>query len=256
MELKITIVQTDLTWEDKVANLQMLDQKLEQISPSDLIVLPEMFTTGFSMNAVHLAEDMHGKSIQWMIQQAKEKQAVLTGSLIINENEQYFNRMLWVQPDGTIEYYDKRHLFGMANESSTYTSGQQHKIVQYKNWKIALFICYDLRFPVWNRNSNDYDLAIYVANWPARRSAHWKALLQARAIENQAYVVAVNRVGKDANGFEHSGDSSLIDPAGQIIYQKAWDEEIYSCVLRKETLKEIREKLPFLVDRDTFQIID
>lgn len=256
MELKITILQTNLIWEDKVANLKMLDQKLDQISPCDLIVLPEMFTTGFSMNAIHLAEDMQGNSIQWMLQQAKKKQAVLTGSLIIKENEQFFNRMLWVQPDGTLEYYDKRHLFGMANESSTYTSGQKQKIVQYKNWRIALFICYDLRFPVWNRNSNDYDLAIYVANWPAKRSAHWKALLKARAIENQAYVVAVNRVGEDANGFEHSGDSSVIDPAGQLLYQKAWDEESYSCVLHKKTLKEIREKLPFLADRDEFQIID
>ncbi len=249
--MNITLVQTQLHWENIEANLEMFSQKLQNLPKTDLIILPEMFTTGFSMNAAALAEPMdHSTAIQWMKEQAEKHQAVITGSLIIQENGKYYNRLIWMRPDGSFEQYDKKHLFTMAKEEETYTAGEEKVILEYMGFKICPFICYDLRFPVWNRNTEDYDLAIYVANWPDKRSYHWRSLLTARAIENQCYVAAVNRVGEDGKGFYYSGHSSLIDPAGEILYQKADEEAIFQTTLSLTHLKEVREKLPFLKDRD------
>jgi len=250
MELKITTIQADLHWEDPAANLKLFEERIAQVETTDVIVLPEMFTTGFTMNAAALAEKMDGVAVQWMKNQAKSKGAVIVGSLIIEEADNYYNRMLWVQPDGTLYSYDKKHLFTMAKEDLTYTAGTQKGRVEYKGWKIALFVCYDLRFPAWNRNTDNYDLAIYVANWPAKRSYHWRSLLLARAIENQAYIVAVNRVGIDGNDFPYSGDTAILDPAGQYYYHLAKEEDTFTCTLTKEHLKETRASFPFLQDRD------
>lgn len=248
--MKITLVQTALHWEDIEANLKMFSQKLADLPPTDLVILPEMFTTGFSMNAAALAESMEGQSIAWMKAEAARLKAVVTGSLIIKENGHYYNRLIWMRPDASFEFYDKKHLFTMAKEEETYTAGAQKLIIEHMGFKICPLICYDLRFPVWNRNKEDYDLALYVANWPDKRSYHWRSLLTARAIENQAYVVAVNRVGTDGKDFYYSGHSSLIDPAGEILYQKADEEDIVHFTISKSHLQEVREKLPFLKDRD------
>lgn len=248
--MRITLIQSTLHWENIAANLEMFDEKLANIAPTDLIVLPEMFSTGFSMNAAALAETMQGTAIQWMRKQAASQQAAITGSLIIQENENYYNRLIWMLPDGTYQYYDKRHLFTMAKEEETYTAGQEKIMIEYMGWKICPFICYDLRFPVWNRNTTDYDIAIYVANWPDRRAYHWRSLLLARAIENQCFVIAVNRVGTDGKDFYYSGHSAVIDPAGEIVYQCADKEDVFTTVLSLAHLKEVRSKLPFLKDRD------
>lgn len=250
--MRITTIQSTLHWEDKKANILMFEEKISLAEETDIIILPEMFSTGFSMNAAALAEQMDGETAQWMHIQAKQKQAVITGSLIIEEAGKFYNRLLWVQPDGTCRHYDKKHLFGMANEQQHYSAGNRKVVVDYQGWRFCLLVCYDLRFPVWNRNAEDYDVAIYVANWPQRRSAHWKALLQARAIENQAFVFAVNRVGTDGKGLYYSGDSSVILPNGEILYQKADAEDIFRTEIKKELLTEIRQQLPFLRDRDVF----
>ena len=248
--MQITLIQSELYWEDIAANLAMFDVKLANIASTDLIVLPEMFTTGFSMNAAALAEAMDGSAVQWMRKQAAAKNAAITGSLIIQEDGKYYNRLIWMLPDGNYQYYDKRHLFSMAKEEETFTAGDKKLIIEYMGWKICPFICYDLRFPVWNRNQEDYDIAIYVANWPDRRSYHWRSLLVARAIENQCYVIAVNRVGTDGKDFYYSGHSSVIDAAGEILYQQQDLEGIKSMSIDRASLLEIRNRLPFLKDRD------
>lgn len=248
--MNITLVQTKLHWEKIEANLEMFSQKLQNLPQTDLIILPEMFTTGFSMNAAPLAEEMGASAMQWMEKQASKHQAVITGSLIIKEHDNFYNRLIWMRPDGSYEYYDKKHLFTMAKEEETYTAGDKKVIIEYMGFKICPLICYDLRFPVWNRNKEDYDLAIYVANWPAKRSYHWRSLLLARAIENQCYVAAVNRVGDDGKDFHYSGDSALIDPAGEIIYQKTEEEDIFQTNISLSHIQEVRKKLPFLKDRD------
>ncbi len=256
-ELKIVTVQSSLHWENVAANLKMFAQKIALISSEvDIIVLPEMFNTGFSMNAEQLAEPMGGLTMYWMQEQAKLSNALVIGSLIVAEDGHYYNRMLCVSVDGCISYYDKRHLFAMAKEEKTFAAGQKQGVLNWKGWEIALFVCYDLRFPAWNRNQNGYDLAIYVANWPAKRAYHWRSLLVARAIENQAYVVAVNRVGEDGKGFYYSGDSSVISPIGEILYHQADQEasQIHSLSLAK--LKEWRLQFPFLSDRDSFYFDD
>jgi predicted amidohydrolase len=248
--MQITLIQSELYWEDIAANLAMFDVKLANIASTDLIVLPEMFTTGFSMNAAALAETMEGSAVQWMRKQAAAKNAAITGSLIIQEDGKYYNRLIWMLPDGSYQYYDKRHLFSMAKEEETFTAGDKKLIIEYMGWKICPFICYDLRFPVWNRNQEDYDIAIYVANWPDRRSYHWRSLLVARAIENQCYVIAVNRVGTDGKDFYYSGHSSVIDAAGEVLYQQQDLEGIKSMSIDRASLLEIRNRLPFLKDRD------
>ncbi|MBL0268402.1 MAG: amidohydrolase [Chitinophagaceae bacterium] len=265
--LTISLIQTHLHWEDKTANLQMLEQKIMGISAqTELLVLPEMFSTGFSMKPELYAEKMDGESLQWMKRVAAAKKIILTGSLIIEENGQYFNRLIWMLPNGQYGVYDKRHRFAFAGEDEHYTAGSKRLIASVKGWRINLLVCYDLRFPVWARQSPsaadrahgeaEYDLLVYVANWPERRSHAWKTLLQARAIENQSYVVGVNRVGNDGNNIYHSGDSMVVDPMGEIVYTKKDEEDIFTITLKKEELVAVREKLPFLRDADRFLLLN
>ncbi|WP_395625733.1 amidohydrolase [Daejeonella sp.] len=254
--LKITTFQSYLFWENIDKNLQNLGLRLNSIrEKTDLIVLPEMFSTGFSMNPVNLAEEMGGKTMKWMHDQARKFESVVTGSLIIKESEKYYNRLIWMRPDGSHEQYDKRHLFGFGEEDQHYTAGTKKLFVELNGWKICPVICYDLRFPVWLRNINEeYDLLLIVANWPERRSLHWRSLIPARAIENQTFVVAVNRVGHDGNEVFHSGDSMCIDPNGKVIYYKPNDEDLYTFTINKNDLTQARINFPFLKDADSFQL--
>ncbi len=255
--LTITLIQANLFWEDKVANLQMLTEKINKITePTELVILPEMFSTGFSMQPEKLAENMEGDTIAWMRNIAATKKIILTGSLIIKEENKYYNRLIWMLPTGQYWHYDKRHLFAFANEHQHYTAGNKRVIAQVKGWKINLQVCYDLRFPVWARQANaeEYDILLYVANWPEGRSHAWKTLLTARAIENQSYVIAVNRVGNDGNNIYHSGNSLVIDALGNELYHKADAEDVFTITLQKENLQETRNKFPFLKDADGFKI--
>jgi omega-amidase len=271
--LSITTIQSGLTWENKEANLEMFDKKIRGISgKKELVILPEMFSTGFSMNPALLAETMDGSTVQWMRSISASQKIILTGSVIIEENGSYYNRLIWMLPNGNYGYYDKRHLFAYAGEDKYYSPGNKRLIASVKGWKINLQICYDLRFPVWARQSDssfdqvplppdqrknkgvEYDLLIYVANWPEKRIQAWKTLLQARAIENQCYVAGVNRVGNDGNKIYHSGDSMVIDPLGEILYNKSHEEDIHSIELDKAKLDDLRAKLPFLNDADDFLI--
>ncbi len=265
--LTLTILQTNLHWEDKTANLQLLEDKIRSIKEkTEVVVLPEMFSTGFSMKPKELAETMDGETVQWMKKVAAEKKVILTGSVIIEEAGDYFNRLIWMLPNGQYGVYDKRHRFAFAGEHEHYTAGNKRLIASVKGWRINLLICYDLRFPVWSRQSPplpgerglggevEYDILIYVANWPERRSHAWKTLLQARAIENQSYVVGVNRVGHDGNNIYHSGDSMVIDPLGEVLYHKKDEEDIFTITLDKAHLDTIREKFPFWKDGDKFRI--
>ena len=259
--LSVTIIQANLHWEDKKANLQMLEEKILSISDkTEVVVLPEMFSTGFSMKPELLAETMDGQTVQWMKRMATQKKIILTGSVIIEEGGHYFNRLIWMLPNGQYGVYDKRHLFGYAEEDNHYTAGTKRLIASVKGWKINLLVCYDLRFPVWARQQAqeegaEYDVLIYVANWPERRVHAWKTLLQARAIENQCYVIGVNRTGKDGNDIYYSGESMIIDPLGEVLYTKKDEEDIFTATLDEEHLKAIRDKLPFLKDADEFKII-
>lgn len=255
--IKVCYIQTNLHWEDIDENLEMFTDKLDAISNDvDLLILPEMFSTGFSMAPEKWSEREEGKALTWMKEAASAKGCVVTGSVIIQENENYFNRLFWVQPDQTYQSYNKRHLFTFAGEDAHYTSGTERLIVDLKGFKIMPLICYDLRFPVWSRNDVNYDLAIYVANWPERRSYYWKQLLIARAIENQAYVIGVNRVGDDGNDIYHSGDSVCLDPLGGMVYSsKPGIEEIACFEIEKKVIQTVREKFNFLNDQDSFQII-
>jgi len=257
--LKFTLVQTALHWEDKQANLKMLQEKIRGLQESThAIVLPEMFSTGFSMKPELLAEKMAGSTVQWMKDLSAEKKVILTGSVIIEEEKQYFNRLIWMLPNGQYGYYDKRHLFAYAGEDQHYTAGNKRLIASVNGWKINLQVCYDLRFPVWARQQSnegfEYDVLIYVSNWPHKRSTAWKTLLQARAIENQCYVIGVNRVGEDGNGIYHSGDSMVIDPLGEVLYHKQDEEGIFTIALDKTHLQTVREKFPFWKDADDFNI--
>ena len=256
--LKITTFQTYLFWENIDKNLQYLSLRLTSIrETNDLIVLPEMFSTGFSMDSENLAEKMNGKTMKWMVEQAKKYKSVITGSIIIKEKNKYYNRLIWMRPNGTHEYYDKKHLFGLGEEDKHYTAGSKKLFVELKGWKICPAICYDLRFPIWLRNTNEeYDMLLIVANWPERRSLHWRSLIPARAIENQAFVVAVNRVGHDGNEVYHSGDSMCIDPNGKVIYYKPNDEDLYTFTINKNDVTEARSSFPFLKDGDSFTLTD
>jgi omega-amidase len=223
---------------------------------TDLIVLPEMFNTGFSMNATELAEPMQGKTMQWMLEVADRYDCVVTGSLIIEEQGKYYNRMIWMLPDGSFEKYDKHHLFSMGDENKFYTAGAEQVVVELKGWKIRLAICYDLRFPVWLKNQQDtYDILLVIASWPDKRSSHWKALIPARAIENQSYVIGVNRVGHDGNETYHSGHSMCIDAYGNTVYYKPEDEDLYTFSITYEDLVKTRRSFPFLKDGDDFKIL-
>jgi len=251
-DLKITLIQTEPIWEDINANLALFDKKIHDISEkTDLIILPEMFTTGFSMNASNLAQDINGSSIKWLQKISRQINADIVGSIIFKTNDLYFNRLLWAKPDGRIFTYDKKHLFRFAGEEKVYSAGVGNITVELNGWKIKPFICYDLRFPAWTRNiKNEYDIAVFIANWPEKRSMHWKSLLQARAIENQCYVTGVNRVGVDGNGLFYSGDSSIIDPLGKIIFQKYDEECTYTTVLSFNILEDYRKTFPAWMDAD------
>ncbi|KQX15036.1 nitrilase family protein [Flavobacterium sp. Root420] len=253
--MKITLIQSDLYWEDALKNRNNFESKLNQIdSEVDLIVLPEMFSTGFTMNALAMAEAMDGETILWMKSVAKQRNCAVTGSLIITENNQYYNRMLFVFPSGEIQYYDKRHLFTLAGEDRTYTGGTEKVIVDYLGWKICLQVCYDLRFPVFARNVENYDLLLYVANWPKVRTNAWDILLKARAVENLSYVVGVNRIGLDAHNYEHIGHSQVVDFLGNYILEPQETEGVFIVELDKNVMLEMRKKLDFLSDKDVFQI--
>ncbi len=260
MSLTITLIQTDLVWENIDANLIQLEQKINSISVrTELIVLPEMYSTGFTMNPEKMAETMEGKAVAWMKRLAATKKIILIGSLAIKEGESYFNRLIWMLPNGQFSCYDKRHLFAFSGEDNHYMAGNQRLIAQAKGWKINLQICYDLRFPVWARQQSiekkaEYDLLIYVANWPEKRSHAWKSLLMARAIENQCYVVGVNRIGNDGNNIYHSGDSTVINPLGEILFAEKDKEAVFTITLKKEDLNSIRNQFPFLKDADDFLI--
>lgn len=254
-DLKIALIQSKLHWEDKKANLAMFAEKIAGIhAGQDLIVLPEMFTTGFSMKASEFAEEMEGNCVSWMRDQAQSTRSVIAGSLIIKEGGAYYNRLIWMRPDGTLEHYDKRHLFRLANEQDHYTAGATRKIVTLKDWRINLNVCYDLRFPVWSRNRNDYDVLLNVANWPAKRSLPWKTLLRARAIENMCYSIGLNRVGIDGNGYFHSGDSAFIHPDGTTLVACSVREKIINFTLSIDDLKKFRERFQFYKDADDFTI--
>lgn len=253
--MKIALIQSELTWENASKNRSNFENKIQQIdSEVNLIVLPEMFSTGFTMNAPEVAETMQGETVLWMQSMAKQKNAAITGSLIIVENEQYYNRMLFVFPSGEIQFYDKRHLFSLAEEDKFYTSGTQKVIVEYLGWKICLQICYDLRFPVFARNVENYDLLLYVANWPKVRTNAWDALLKARAIENLSYVVGVNRIGLDAHNYEHIGHSQVVDFLGNFILKPQETAGVFVVELDKNIMLETRKKLNFLSDKDQFEI--
>jgi predicted amidohydrolase len=271
--LTFTLIQTRLHWEDKAANLQMLEEKINSITEkTQVVVLPEMFSTGFSMKPELLAETMDGETISWMKRLAAAKKVILTGSVIIQENGSYYNRFVWMQPNGEFGYYNKRHLFAFAQEDKHYSPGTERFIASANGLKVLLMVCYDLRFPVWARQISpltpqqkredvdtkdvfEYDILIYVANWPERRSTAWKTLLQARAIENQCYVIGVNRVGDDGNAIYHSGDSMVVSPLGEVLYHKANDEDIFTITLKKEDLDDVRRKFQFWRDADDFQIM-
>lgn len=260
--LKTVIIQTDLVWENIEQNLDNLDNKLNQIvNPTDLIILPEMFNTGFTMNVQKCAQDSNGNSVAWLKEKAAEKNCVVTGSLLIRDAGRYYNRLYWVSPDGSYETYDKRHLFRMVQEHHTMSQGMHKKVVQLNNWKFNLQICYDLRFPVWSKNNFinnqfDYDVLLYIANWPEVRSFAYKSLLISRAIENQSYVIWVNRVGSDGNQVYHSGDSMVIDPMGNIIAKADPGADMVLPVeLNQKDLFNLREKFKVGLDWDKFHII-
>lgn len=260
-DLRITLVQSSLFWENKEANLKQFESVLASLHESShIVVLPEMFTTGFTMNAPELAESLQGQTMDWLIRMSAKYRCIITGSFIVQENECYYNRLIWMQPNGAYGTYNKRHLFRYAGEDAHYTSGDTRLVVSVNGWKLLLLVCYDLRFPVWSRQQTkdvpEYDAIIYIANWPAARSHAWKSLLTARAIENQCYVAGVNRIGTDGNGHRYQGDSMLIDPVGEIIHDAKDTNSAHTISLSVDALQTIREKYPFLKDADSFQLAD
>lgn len=258
--IKITIFQAYIFWENIEKNLQNLTIRLSNLKEkTDLILLPEMFNTGFSMNVEKCAETMDGNTMRWMYNTSKSFNCVVAGSLAIVEDGKYYNRFVWMSPDGSYVHYDKRHLFdlGSNKESDNFTAGNKRIMLQLKGWKICPMICYDLRFPVWSRNQEDgYDLLVYTASWPDKRSAHWRALIPARAIENLSYVIGVNRVGHDGNETYYSGGSMCISPTGDVVYYKPEDEDLYTFTLYPKDLQQARESFPFLAHADKYKIID
>lgn len=254
--MKISIIQTDLYWESPSKNMEMFDEKFSALeSDTDLIVLPEMFSTGFSMSPENLAEQWQGITVKWMQRAATSKKAALAGSLIVEDSGKYFNRLVFVHPNGKIDFYDKRHLFRMSGEHNYYDIGAHRTIVNYKDFRILLLVCYDLRFPVWSRNCNDYDMILIVANFPEARKYAWNTLLPARAIENQCFVVACNRVGKDGNGVNYTGDSQIIDPQGRILkLAKPNESGIISENISVQDVSSFRKSFPAYLDADEFTI--
>ena len=256
-DLTVTTIQSNLIWHDIQSNLDAFEAKIDAIDQeTDLIILPEMFTTGFSMEAEKLAESMSGPTMDWFRQKASDLNAVITGSFICVKNDKYYNRLIWMFPDGKFQSYDKRHLFAYAGEHETYTSGEKRLVVEWKGWRICPQICYDLRFPVWARFTEEqpYDLLIFTANWPEKRRLHWQQLLIARAIENQCYVIGVNRVGEDGKGFRYAGDSAVIDPMGEPIFRAAHQAVTHTSVIELTHVKGVRDRFHFLDDADVFKI--
>lgn len=253
-DLNISLLQTDIVWENPEQNRALLEAKINALEGQQhIIVLPETFSTGFSMlNAAELAESMDGATVRWMKAIAQKKRSIITGSIIIGEGEKYYNRMLWVLPNGDIAHYDKRHLFSYAGEAVHFEAGTKRVIAQVNGWKICLQICYDLRFPVWARNTDEYDMLLYIANWPQQRNEIWETLLRARAIENMSYVVGVNRVGMDGNGHHYIGNSSIYSPLGALMNQKSETEQVITHSFQHALIEESRAKFPFLKDQDDF----
>lgn len=254
--LRITLIQDRLVWENPEENRSRFSEIIASIKEeTDLILLPEMFTTGFSMNPEPFAGKPEGPTLKWMQGQAENKNAAICGSYMVKEDDQYFNRLYFVFPDGTFKTYDKRHLFTHAGEHKQYTPGNKKLILDYKNWKIAPLICYDLRFPVWARNTENYDFLLYIANWPQSRIQQWETMLGARSIENQCYVAGLNRVGSDPNGIDYNGHSVVFKPMGEKMSFPSEEESgVHTFVLEKEFLHKIRRQFRFLEDRDTFKI--
>ncbi len=256
-DLTITIVQNGLHWEDKEKNRRMFSEKLGSLKePGDIVFLPEMFTTGFSMSSGRLAETNDGPTMAWMREEAKKSGAAIAGSFIAREGDNHYNRMVWMQPDGSFATYDKRHLFRFASETEYYSPGTERRIVEWKGWRIQLSVCFDLRFPVWLRNREDHDVLLCNANWPEPRRNAWQTLLKARAIENQVYVAGVNRVGQDGKGLRYAGDSAVIDPKGNPISQtEPYEENIETVRLSWEELVRFREKFPIHMEADRFALL-
>lgn len=254
--LKIAVFQFDLKWENIQANLEKIDCILEQLPADvDIVFLPEMFSTGFTMNAAKVAETMDGETMNWLKDISSKYDIAICGSLVIQEDRKFYNRLIFVEPSGKISHYDKRHLFTMSGENTVYTPGNSRLIVKYRGWRICPLICYDLRFPVWSRNLKNYDLLAYVANWPEQRSLVWNTLLKARAIENQSYVVGVNRVGADGNKITYSGQSQIIDAKGtELVVGKEYSEEVVFAELSHSKLEQFRRKFPVLDDTDPYSI--
>ncbi|WP_294824672.1 amidohydrolase [uncultured Flavobacterium sp.] len=254
--MRVSLIQTSLIWEDPQANRANFEKLINGIEATDLIILPEMFATGFTMSPISAAEIMKGDSVAWMKQMAALKSCAITGSLAINENGKYYNRLLFVLPDGKTETYDKRHLFSLAGEEKAYTAGSEKLIIGYKGWKICPLVCYDLRFPVFARNVEEYDLLLYVANWPSPRIFAWDALLKARAIENMCYVAGVNRIGEDANGHPYPGHSQIVDCLGATVIDAENDDGVFTVEMDRDKMLEIRARFGFLNDRDRFTLQD
>ena len=252
--LRISLLQWDLAWEKPEQNLLMAEKLLGKMLPTDVVVLPEMFTTGFTMNAQSVAEEMSGNAVKWIQNQARTHEALITGSLIIKEKNSFYNRAVLAYPDGNIDFYDKRHLFSYAGEDGVFSPGNRLLTIDYKEWKIKVLICYDLRFPVWSRNTDDTDVLIYVANWPKMRAYAWNQLLRARAIENLSYVAAVNRIGIDGKEIPYQGDTQLIDFSGKVVANLKDKKGILNVTLDRSELTAFRKRFPFLNDRDKFNI--
>ena len=252
LDLTVSIVQSSLAWENIPENISRFEKKLSRLKGGpDLVVLPEMFTTGFTMKPDRAAVPMDGEPVQWMRRMAERCGAAIAGSMIIKEKGSYYNRLLFTMPDGAMCHYDKRHLFRMGGENNVYTAGDEKRIVLWKGWRIALFVCYDLRFPVWMRNrGNDYDIALVAANWPERRISHWKTLIAARAVENQSYMLACNIVGMDGNGVRYPGGSAVVDPLGKALVRAGGRERTITARLSYNAMTEYREKFPVWKDAD------
>lgn len=256
--MKITLVQADIAWENKELNFSKYESLLNSLAgKTDLLILPEMFSTGFSMNCEQMSENMNGQTMQWIRKITSGSGFAMIGSFIATENGKYYNRLVFMKPNGNYCSYDKGHLFRMEKENKYYTKGNQPVIYTFKDWKFSLQICYDLRFPVWSRNVNmGYDVLVYIANWPQVRRNVWNTLLPARAIENQSYVVGVNRIGKDGNNIDYCGDSMIVDPKGKIIAQtKMYAEELITHEISLDDLHLFREKFPVWEDADRFKLL-
>ena len=253
--LRVTLVQTELAWQEPAANRHRLAAHFRGLAGhTDLVLLPEMFSTGFSMDAAGLAEEMGGPTVGWMREEAAALGCVVAGSLIVRDGGRHYNRFVFARPDGSLEHYDKRHLFRMAGEDRHFAPGDRRVVVEIKGWRICPMVCYDLRFPVWSRNRGDFDLIAYVANWPARRAPAWSALLRARAIENVCYVAGVNRIGKDGYGASYAGDSVALDFLGQPLSSEGGGDRVETAVLDMESLKAFRESFPVHLDADDFRL--